>query len=76
MANTEIQNGTDPDRPAQSEGTLDGSRKPNAVLLFPSNAMLPNDWRTPWLGAGWAVTTCGSPEEIPRQRPAWQQRGG
>ena len=63
MANTELQNETDGDRPDPSQH-LDGSRNPKAILLFPSNAMLPNDWRAPWLAAGWAVTTCDGPEEI------------
>lgn len=65
MATSDLQNESDPDRREDSARGLDGSVKPNAVLLFPSIAALPNGWRTPWLRAGWAVTTCGSPEEIP-----------
>ena len=75
MANTELQNEIDGDNPGQSQGTIDGSGKPNAVLLFPSNAMLPNDWRTPWLRADWAVTTCDSAEEIPEAITRLAARG-
>jgi EAL domain-containing protein (putative c-di-GMP-specific phosphodiesterase class I)/GGDEF domain-containing protein len=63
MANNELQNEMDGNRPDQSQQP-DGSRSPKVILLFPQDAMLPLDWRTPWLQAGWTVTTCDGPEEI------------
>jgi len=60
MANKTIQDGIDGDGPDQ----LHGPGNPTAVLLVPSDASLPPDWRDPWTREEWAVTACDAPGEI------------
>jgi EAL domain-containing protein (putative c-di-GMP-specific phosphodiesterase class I)/GGDEF domain-containing protein len=60
MATTDLQ---DDDRAEQTtiRGVPPDTR---AILVFPVKAMPPSDWRQPWLKAGWAVTTCSTPQQL------------
>jgi len=61
MPNNAIPNGPDGD---PSDASQQEPGIPTAVLLFPFDTPPPDDWRSPWLRAGWSVSVCGSPEEM------------
>jgi multidomain signaling protein FimX len=47
------------DKPAQTD-----LRDRNAIMLFPPGAKLPTGWQTPWVKAGWVVSSASS-ERVP-----------
>jgi EAL domain-containing protein (putative c-di-GMP-specific phosphodiesterase class I)/GGDEF domain-containing protein len=60
MATNDIQHD---DRPIQAP-RFGAPGTTRAILLLPSNAMLPGNWNVPWAAEGWSVTTCESPEQL------------
>ncbi|HEY2344530.1 MAG TPA: EAL domain-containing protein [Xanthomonadaceae bacterium] len=42
----------------------DATATPTALLLFPINALPPDDWHTAWAAAGWKVVACDNASEV------------